>query len=122
MGTYFCCGYIVKLSALEKMALDRNGKTVPITEGIHYYVTLMRQALELPNDLGEDFDVLFSDTRVVAVKGPDRKAEAGVLLVRGDADDLESPYLVETAADKLVKKMVAERLSVELSKFAIYKV
>ena len=122
MGAYFCCGYVVKLRALEKMALDRTGKTVPVAEGIHYYVTQMREALEPPNDLGEGFDVLFSDTRVVAVKGPDGKAEAGVLLVRGDADDLESSFLVETVADKLVKKMVTERLGVELGKFEIYKV
>jgi hypothetical protein len=122
MGTFFCCGYIVKLSALEKMALDRTGKTVPITEGIHYYVTLMRQALEPPNDVGEGFDVLFNDTRVVSVKASNGKAEAGVLLVRGDADDLESPFLVETSADKRVKKVVAERLGVELGQFEIYKV
>ena len=120
MNTYFCCGYIVKLSALEKMALDRTGKTVPIAEGIDYYVTLMRQALEPPNDLREGFDVLFSNTPVVPVKGPDGKMEAGVL-VRGDADDLESAYLDETAADKLVKKMVTECLSVELSKFEVYR-
>jgi len=104
------------------MALDRTGKTVPITEGIHYYVTLMRQALEPPNDVGEGLDVVFNDTRVVVVKASNGKAEAGVLLVRGDADDLESPYLVETSADKRVKKVVAERLGVELGQFGIYKV
>ena len=102
------------------MALDRTGKTVPVEEGIYYYVTLMRQALEPPNDLGEGFDVLFCDTQVVPVKGPDGKMEVGVLLVRGDADDLESAVLVETAADKLVKKMVIEHLGVEVSEFEIY--
>jgi len=64
MVTYFCCGYIVKLGALEKMALDRAGKTVPITEVIRYYVTQTRQALEPSNDLGEGFDLLFSDTEL----------------------------------------------------------
>ena len=36
---------------------------------------------------------------------------------QGDAGDLASLYLVKTAADKLVKTIVVERLSVELSKF-----
>ena len=120
MTTYYFGGYIVRLRALEKMALDRTGKTVPIAEGIDYYVMLMKQALEPPNDLGEGYDVIFHDTQVVPVKGPDGKAEAGVLLVRGDTDDFESPYLAETAGDKLVKKMVEECLGVELSKFEVY--
>jgi hypothetical protein len=118
----YCCGYIVMLSTLEQMALERTGKKVAIAEGIQYYVTLMKQALEPPNELGEGYDAIFNETQVVPVKVSDGKTEPGVFLVRGDADNKHSPYLVETTGDKLVKKVVSELLNVELSDFKIYRV
>ena len=80
---------------------------------------MMKEALEPPNSLGVGYDAIFNDTQVVPVKGSDGKTEPGVFLVRGDADDWESPYLVETDGDKLVKKVVSDILEVELSDFKI---
>jgi len=37
----------------------------------------MKQALEPPNDLGEGYDVIFHDTQVVPVKGPDGRQRLG---------------------------------------------
>jgi hypothetical protein len=78
----------------------------------------MRQAFEAPKDLGEGFNVLFSDPRVVTVKAPDGKAKSLSWEIRMICNHR---FLLKTSADKLVK-IVAQRLSVELSKFEIYKV
>jgi hypothetical protein len=121
---FYFCGYAVTLSALERLAIARTGKTVPIVDGIEPYVTQMKRALEQPtNTLGKSFDDLFTDVRPVALpkKTPDEEAEAGVILVRVDGDPAERPEIFrETDGDKRVKKVVEMCLGIHIGPFLSY--
>ena len=121
---FYFCGYAVTFSALEQLSIARTGKTVPVLDGIHPYVTQMKQALEQPaNTLGKTFDDLFTDVRPVALpkQTPDGKAEAGVILVRVDGDPAERPEIFrETDGDKRVKKVVEMCLGIDIGPFLSY--
>ena len=116
---YYFCGYFVSYSTLKTLMPPHI--EAPITSGFRPHVRRMAELVNSPaNTLNVTWEEVFRNARPINLPrgSADEDDNMGVILVRVEGDPAEGPQLFrETDGDKRVKRMVEERLGVDLGMF-----